>query len=214
MPHELTTLRLNGLPLRPLPCRTAGTSDYINDKILWEAFKSGDESAFIHIYKSYCNVLYNYGCQFTRDNELVRDCLQDFFIYLRKNKAGFGETSSIKVYLFKSFKRRVLEYFKKTNSEIRSIKAFSFVQFPVEMSFESIYISQQVKAEQVEKLNQALKALDSKEREAIYYFYYEGLRYEQIAELLNFSHVSSARRIMYRGLRHLRSFFSNMDRYC
>src|SRR4028118_761164 len=161
-----------------------GSSGYINDKVLWEGFKSGDELAFIQIYKSYCNILYNYGCQFTYDKELVRDCLQDFFIYLRKNKAGFGETSSIKMYLLKAFRRRVIEYFKKTNSEIRNNKEFSFVQFSVEMSFESVYINQQAKTEEINKLNDALKSLDSKEREAIYYFYYEGLSYEQIAAIL------------------------------
>ncbi|MDB5247538.1 MAG: polymerase sigma factor, sigma-70 family [Segetibacter sp.] len=179
----------------------------ISDRTLWEAFKSGDELAFINIYKSYCNVLYNYGCQFTPDTELVRDCLQDFFIYLRKNKAGFGETNSIKMYLFKAFKRRVVDYLRKNSSEFRSIEEFAFSQFSVELSSETIYINRQIKAERIEKLNKALKALDSKEREAIYYFYYEGLSYEQIAEILNFSHVSSARRVMYRGLRHLRNFF-------
>lgn len=197
---------------KPESPKNSGTSSYIDhsklsDKVLWEAFKGGDEMAFITIYKSYCNTLYNYGCQFTPDKELVKDCLQDFFIYLRKNKAGFGETNSIKMYLFKAFKRRVVEYLKKSNSEFRSSEEFAFSQFSVELSFESIYINQQMKAEQIEKLNRALKALDSKEREAIYYFYYEGLSYEQVAEILNFSHVSSARRVMYRGLRHLRSFF-------
>ena len=27
--------------------------------------------------------------------EIVRDCLQDFFLYLKKNMHGFGETNSI-----------------------------------------------------------------------------------------------------------------------
>lgn len=195
-----------------VPPLTAPNSNFVDhekitDKVLWEAFKSGDEIAFITIYKSYCNTLHNYGCQFTEDKEMVRDCLQDFFIYLRKNKAGFGETNSIKLYLFKAFKRRVVDYLKKNSAEFRSNEEFAFTQFSVELSSESIYISQQIKAEQIENLNKALKSLDSKEREAIYYFYYEGLSYEQIAEILSFSHVSSARRIMYRGLRHLRNFF-------
>jgi RNA polymerase sigma factor (sigma-70 family) len=195
-----------------VPPPTASNSNFVDhgkipDKILWEAFKSGDEIAFINIYKSYCNILYNYGCQFTEDKEMVRDCLQDFFIYLRKNKVGFGETNSIKLYLFKAFKRRVVDYLKKNSAEFRSNEEFAFTRFSVELSSESICINQQIKTEQIERLNKALKALDSKEREAIYYFYYEGLSYEQIAEILNFSHVSSARRVIYRGLRHLRNFF-------
>jgi RNA polymerase sigma-70 factor (ECF subfamily) len=63
-------------------------------------------------------------------------------------------------------------------------------------------------AEHLERLNKAISALDSKERRAIYYFYFKGLSYEQIAEIFNFSHVSSARRVMYRSLKQLRHFFS------
>ena len=177
------------------------------DHLLWETFKSGDEFAFITIYKTHCNTLFNYGCQFTTDKELVKDCLQDFFIYLRKNKTGFGQTNSIKLYLLKSFKRRVIDYLKKNNIDLCSNDDFYFLPFPVELSYESVYINQEDKLEQVEKLNKGLRALDAKEREAIYYFYYEGLSYEQIAGILNFTHVSSARRIMYRGLKHLRAFF-------
>src|SRR5690606_2135037 len=39
---------------------------------LWKAFKGGDEAAFIQIYHLYANVLFNYGCQFTSDSEMVK----------------------------------------------------------------------------------------------------------------------------------------------
>jgi RNA polymerase sigma-70 factor (ECF subfamily) len=175
-----------------------------SDIDLWVAFKNGDEAAFIHIYNQYANVLYNYGCQFSPDREMVKDCLQDFFIYLRKNRAGFGETSSIKLYLFKAFKRRVLDYQKKHQLEGQKNGAFLFCQFSEELSSEAIYIDRQMEEDQIKNLNQAMKSLDTKEREAIYYFYYEGMGYDQIADLFNFSHVSSARRLIYRGLAQLR----------
>lgn len=182
---------------------TSASIDPVSSQ-LWKAFKRGDEAAFIQIYNSYANVLFNYGCQFTPDRELVKDCLQDFFIYLRKNRAGFNDTLHVKMYLLKAFRRRVIDYLKKYNKECKQNESFLLYQFPVEFSSETIYINQQIEDEQIEKLNRALRALDAKEREAIYYFYYEGLSYEQIAEIFNFSHVSSARRLIYRGLGRLR----------
>lgn len=174
------------------------------DKELWKAFKNGDETAFIHLYNQYATVLFNYGCQFTPDKEMVKDCLQDFFIYLRKNRTGFSETGFIKMYLFKAFKRRVVDYLKKHNKECKNNETFLFFQFPVELSSEITYINRQIEDEQIDTLNKTLQALDTKEREAIYYFYYEGISYGQIAEIFNFSHVSSARRLVYRGLDQLR----------
>jgi RNA polymerase sigma-70 factor (ECF subfamily) len=185
--------------------------DKIPDKLLWNAFKKGDELAFIGIYNNYASLLYRYGCKISPDKEMVRDCLQDFFLYLRKNRMGFGETNSIKFYLCKAFRRRVIEYLKRNNNEFNLNELFAFSQYPVELSIESNYINKQVKAEQIEKLNKGLKVLDRKERAAIYYFYYKGLSYEQIAEIFNFSHVSSARRVMYRGIRRLRTYFNSLS---
>ena len=177
------------------------------DGLLWEAFKSGDEIAFGYIYERYSGQLFNYGCRYSNDKEMVRDCLQDFFLYLKKNRQGFGETNSIKNYLFKAFRRRVVNYHKKHSQEC-SLSTPSDDCLNSTESSEVIYINKQVKAEQLEKLDKALTTLDSKEREAIYYFYYKGLSYEQIAAHLKFSHVSSARRVMYRSLRHLRNYLA------
>src|SRR5690554_3589160 len=175
-----------------------------SDSELWDAFRNGDEGAFIQIYNQYANILFNYGCQFTPDREMIKDCLHDFFIYLRKNRSGFGHTSFIKMYLLKAFRRRVVDYLKKQQKEFQKNEAFLFFQFPVELSSETVYINRQIEEDQLKKLNHALKSLDSKEREAIYYFYYEGLSYEQIASIFNFSHISSARRLIYRGLSQMR----------
>jgi RNA polymerase sigma-70 factor (ECF subfamily) len=175
---------------------------------LWDAFKKGDELAFIRIYKTYSPLLYDYGCKYSQDKEMVRDCLHDFFLYLKKNKLGFGDTTSIKLYLFKSFRRRIVDYLKKNNYDFNLREPSEYSPLNVESSIEAVYINKQINAEQLEKLSKALNALDSKERKAIYYFYFKGLSYEQIAEVFNFAHVSSARRVMYRSLRQLRHFFS------
>lgn len=175
-----------------------------SDEALWLAFKNGDEAAFVRLYNQYANVLFNYGCQFSPDKEMVKDCLQDFFIYLRKNRSGFNETTSVKLYLFKAFRRRIVDYLKKHQKECQRNEALSFLQFPAELSSETKYIHRQFEDEQLKSLNRALETLEPREREAIYHFYYEGLSYEQIADIFNFSHVSSARRLIYRSLSQLR----------
>lgn len=177
-----------------------------DDQTLWTLFKTGDESAFIVIYQEYCNLLFNYGSQFCQDEELIKDCLQDFFIYLREKRRSLGETTSIKLYLMKSFKRRVIDYLKKYQKQNKKFEEFLQFQFPVEMSSEEIYIKNQFEEEKIITLKKAIGSLEVKEREAIYYFYYEKLTYEQIAIILEFNHVSSARRLIYRALGNLRKF--------
>lgn len=198
----------NLFEFQPFKSRATGLShrdDHTSSDVeLWSAFRNEDEAAFIQLYNQYANVLFNYGCQFCHDREMVKDCLQDFFIYLRKNRAGFNDTSFIKMYLFKAFRRRIVDYLKRHDRECRNNEDARHLQFSVELSSENIYINNQLEEEQISRLNQALKVLDKKEREAIYYFYYEGLSYEQIGEIFHFSHVSSARRLIYRSLSQLR----------
>jgi RNA polymerase sigma factor (sigma-70 family) len=177
-----------------------------DDQILWTLFKDGDEAAFIILYQDYCNLLFNYGCQFCQDQELIKDCLQDFFVYLREKRNNLGDTTSIKLYLMKAFKRRVIDYLKKHQKQNKKYEEFMLFQFPIEMSSEDLYIKNQFEAEEIITLKKALGSLELKEREAIYYFYYEKLTYEQIAKILEFTHVSSARRLIYRALGNLRKF--------
>src|SRR5690349_6940661 len=107
--EEKTLLKSKALhtSLVPLKKPSATYLDHgsIADKVLWDAFKKGDELAFARIYNIYSSSLFYYGCKYSADKEMVRDCLQDFFLYLRNNRLGFGETSSIKFYLLKAFRR-------------------------------------------------------------------------------------------------------------
>ncbi|WP_114750438.1 RNA polymerase sigma factor [Pleomorphovibrio marinus] len=178
----------------------------LNDSELWTLFKSGDEGAFISIYKNYSNLLFNFGCQFTQDRDLIKDCLQDFFIYLRTKRSNLGDTNSIKLYLLKSFRRKVIDYTKKQSKEKDRLKQPGFFEFPIQFSHETVFINRQFESQQLFKLENALQKLEIKEREAIYHFYYDNLSYEQIAELLEFSRVSSARRLIYRALSNLRKY--------
>ena len=181
----------------------------LSDYELWEAFKSGNKLAFISIYTKYYEILFDHGCKFVKDKELVRDCLQDFFIYIWKNGARFSSTNSIKPYLLKSFGRRVLEYTNKQKGRYTDQEPCDYIHLGVEPCVISKFVQKQVEELQRAKLSRALTTLGEMERKAIYYFYFGGLSYEQIAGILEFSHVSSARRVMYRSLRKLRFFFKN-----
>lgn len=178
-----------------------------SDVDIWAAFKEGDESAFIYIYRQYANLLFNYGAKFSDDRELVKDCLQDFFIYLRSAREKLGDTNSIKLYLLKSFRRRVIDYIVKSDNEKQRNKNVVDFQLKIEISHELKYINAQVQEKQVLKLKQALDSLNKNEKEAVYHFYYEGMTYKEIADLMGFSHVSSARRLIYRALYNLKDLF-------
>jgi RNA polymerase sigma-70 factor (ECF subfamily) len=74
----------------------------------------------------------------------------------------------------------------------------------VEIATDEMNINAQFNKEQLSKLNMALSNLKVKDREIIYYYFYENFGYKKIAEIMDYNHVSSARRAVYKVLRRLK----------
>lgn len=178
-----------------------------DDQFIWSAFKQNDEQAFIFIYQKHFHQLINYGYQFTRDTQLLEDSIQDLFIDLKKNRERLTPVNtSIKFYLYKALKRRIIEYKRKT-----AVPALDEInngrQFEIVLPSEALLIEKEIKEEQVSKLDHALSGLTQRQREALFYFYYENLSYRQIQELMGLDHVRSVRNLVYKAVSALKSSF-------
>lgn len=182
--------------------------DPFSEVELWEAFKNGDEGAFIRIYNTYFEVLCDFGVQYVSLN-IVEDAVQDLFIDLRKRRNKLPPIkNTILLFLFQCLKRRILNILKKENKIDRD-NASDF-RFEITPSHESVIILDQDRQIKLEKLDKALAGLNAKQREAIYYYFYKGMGYEEVRELLGFKDIKSARNLIYKVVGKLRknlSFF-------
>ncbi len=178
--------------------------DEPNEIQLWNSFRSGGDSAFIKIYEKYFPILYSYGHQFTHDTDLIKDSIQEFFIELRSNRSRLGETTSVKAYFFKSMRRRLLRALSKKKHLLYDGHLEKDFDFEISLSWESIVINNQIEAEQRFKLEGAFNKLTKRQKEAIIYFYYEGLSYEEIASIMDLSKVKYARTLVYRSIDKLK----------
>jgi len=175
---------------------------FSNDLECWQAFKRGNEAAFIHIYKKYFNRLLDYSVQYTLDKELVLDCIQDIFVELRKNRKNLSDTNSILKYLLISLKRKIIYRLKQAKSlDLRHQKV---ERFELEYSAEDYIVNRQISEERNHKIKSALSQLPERQREAIYYFYYQNMNYKDLAEIMNLSCTKSARNLIYKALRELK----------
>lgn len=174
----------------------------LSDLDIWRKFKDGDKGAFIYIYHTYVDDLFQIGVQLTRDKSLLKDCLQEFFIELHDRIFYLSDTDNIRLYLIKSFRRRVFKQIKKQKPLISQDQIDE--SFYVEIATDEMNINAQFNKEQLSKLNMALSNLKVKDREIIYYYFYENFGYKKIAEIMDYNHVSSARRAVYKVLRRLK----------
>lgn len=182
-----------------LKCQFASLSD----EEVWSKFKTGDEDAFIYIYRTYFQQLYQYGQQFTCDLTLIEDLIQDLLIELRKNRKTLGNAPSIKFYLFKSLRRKIS----------RSHKHKKLIYFQDIHAFQSFYLAPPCEAKLMKTqldqqkrtaLEAAFQKLAPRQREAIYYYFFQEMSYEEVAAIMGLNHLKSARNLIYKAIDSLK----------
>ncbi len=82
------------------------------DITLWESFRKGDKEAFAALFREHYATLFRFGSKFSTDTELLEDAIQELFIELWQAKSR-APVLSVKAYLLKSLKYKLLKAFRK-----------------------------------------------------------------------------------------------------
>ena len=174
------------------------------DTLLWNDFIKGNEDAFRLIYNSYVQSLFKYGCNFTQDEALVKDCIHDIFVDLSKYRSGLGSTNNIKLYLFKSLKRKIIRSLSK--SGIFGTLDTEKLPFHYTISVEDEMIDNEFELQRYQQLDKAMLTLSPRQKEAIYLKFVSDLSYEELSKVMKLNY-QSARNLVFRGLEKLRESY-------
>lgn len=179
------------------------TANNANDQELWCALQKGDQLALGCIFDKYVYVLYSYGAQITKDYPLIEDCIQDVFVELWQRHASLSETTSIKFYLFKSLRRRIL---RRLNQQQPVMSTNSAFREEIIFSYETQLIAQQASEENQQKLSRVLNALSEKQKKVIFLKYYDKLSYEEIAKIMSMD-TKAVYDLVYHSIKTLKKHF-------
>jgi RNA polymerase sigma factor (sigma-70 family) len=173
------------------------------DRQLWQNIIEGDRLAYEKLYVDCFKRFYNYGKKFTGDIVLIEDSIQEVFLDIWSHKQKALNIESPDSYLFSSFRYILFKKIKLANNSIAVTEANAEPEFSVEQ----VIISREENKETEKKLSEALRSLTSRQREAIFLRFYEGLSYEEIAVVLNIT-VKASYKIMARSLLNLKEKLS------
>jgi RNA polymerase sigma factor (sigma-70 family) len=188
-------------PLEGVAVPTREVTDSSESR-LWDAYRKGSDAAFVEIYERYFEALYAYGVRITGDHAMVKDGIHEVFFDLRELRSKVGPTDSIKFYLFTCLKRKLYRASSRWEGRRQSIDSTCNFEFSV--SPEQLLIDQQIGDEERERLNRAIAQLSPRKKEIIYYFFYEGMTYEQTREIMGLENIKTTRNLMYKALNFLR----------
>jgi RNA polymerase sigma factor (sigma-70 family) len=178
------------------------TDRYPTEQHLWDAFRQGDGVAFERMYRQFNPVLINYGLKITPNRALVMDVVHDLFLYLWDHRATIGPTSSIRFFLYKSLRRSLTK---------QLIRAGRFndaepedTDLPSSNPPDHALLRGETEEERARHLAQRMAELPDRQREALFLRFYEGLEFEQVADVMAIQ-TRAVYKLLYRAFDTLRT---------
>lgn len=149
-------------------------------------------------YQEYYPALFNYGLKFIRNEDMVKDAIQDCFYDLYLHPEKLKKIERPKNYLIGALRNLLLKQINqlKKTTEIYEMESF-------QVSIEDAIIEKENKTINLGKLKVAIESLTPKQKEVLYLRFYEGLSYEDIEKITS-TNYQSTRNLMSKALKNLR----------
>lgn len=174
------------------------------DSQLWQQLKNGSELALGKLLKKYFNLLQNYGYKFVRNEDFVKDCVQEVFVEIWTRRNTIAQPDSVRAYLLSSVRKKILRESvrQKINQESELIDIENDLNF-VEFSPELQIIEEEITQENIRKISKLLNSLPKRQREVIYLRYYQNLERDEIALIMgiNSQSVSNLMQVAFQTIR-------------
>ena len=173
----------------------------VNEYDLWHAFQHGDTKAYSELYSQFASPLYSYGMKFTNDVTLVEDSIHDLFCTLWVSRERLSQPSSIKNYLYKSLRNGI---YKKLNKTTLLVDDDQSLDFHFEFAIDDKLVQNEHLLLIKKQVERAMEKLTPRQREIIYYRFYQDLGFDEIADIMNMQ-VRATYKLTARALDTLRT---------
>jgi len=154
----------------------------------------GDQKQFRHLMECTSDELFMFAMSFLRKREVAEEIVSDVFVKTWENRTELEKIKNLKAYLFVSVKNACLSQLRKDKKDkivsINGMEDFWFI--PVE-STENEYISK----ESIEHINKAIDKLPPKCKLAFTLAKINGMKYREIAEIMNVSEKTVNNHLVY-----------------
>ena len=159
-----------------------------SDETLWEGMLRGDQEMFLSLYNRYYHALLFVGLKEIRDAQLVKDTIQQVFLYLWEKRETIHQANNVKSYLITSFLRKLSADWKKTGKVSNLQVVYSQYAEDTAPTPEEGLIRKDEQQHQSRHMLEYINELPSRQKELLYLKYYEGLSYEEIVQQTGLTH--------------------------
>ncbi|MDW7691138.1 sigma-70 family RNA polymerase sigma factor [Flammeovirgaceae bacterium SG7u.111] len=175
-----------------------------DEKELWDALKRGNRDAFLVVYESSYQALYVHGLASSSSVELTKDAIHEMFLEIWENRQKLNSVSKITPYLKVYLRRKLLKAKVRLGKEDGQV-----VDLQTEPSYEDLVVLHQARQEKKELVVKALEKLTDAQKEVLRLRFYEGMSYEEIAELKS-TQTRTVYNLVHQAVKKMKTFLSNV----
>ena len=159
-------------------------TDTIQEDLLKKQIESGNQEAFRQVYHYFYKRLLQFALVLTKNKEAAEELVEDVFIKFWKNRKNVANIQNLKIYLYTATKNTCLNFLSsKANESIT--KPFDAINIELSDSIcpEQLLIYQ----ETFTRIKKAIETLPPKCKIIFKLIREDGLKYKEVAEILNLS---------------------------
>jgi RNA polymerase sigma-70 factor (ECF subfamily) len=177
-----------------------------NDREVIEACQRGDYDAFRLLFEAHKDRVYSIALRYSGDRAAAMDIAQDTFLKLLSSIRDFRADASFESWLYRIVVNRCLDHKRRGRRWAPFLDGFlDALSAPAESALNKL-----LRDEKEQSVQEIVGRLPPEQRIVVVLRYTEGLRYENIAEILGCSagtvasRLNRAHKILQRRLSHLR----------
>ncbi|MFC0773824.1 RNA polymerase sigma-70 factor [Terrimonas alba] len=152
---------------------------------LQKKIANDDQTAFTQLYLHFGKKLIHFATSLVRSKEIAEELVEDVFVKLWANRRHITEIENITVYVYIATKNKSLNSLSQKAKEL-ILAPFDFLDSSVD-DFASDPYELMITSEMMDRMHQAVDALPPRCKMIFKLIREDGLKYKEVAEILNIS---------------------------
>ncbi|MDD5541801.1 MAG: RNA polymerase sigma factor [Acidobacteriia bacterium] len=179
----------------------------ISDQVLMQSVRDGELDKLGVLFERHHGMLFNFLLKMTSDRQLSEDLTQEVFVRILKYRHTYRGNSQFTTWMFQIARNARVDHFRKYSGEETVKKDEQLEEFAASGPSPRERLERE---QEIKLLHGALQQLSEEQREVLVLSRFHGMKYEQVAEILNCSTGAIKARV-FRAMQDLKQHFNSLE---
>lgn len=151
--------------------------------------------------------MHHYASKLLKDDSSADDAIQEVFVKMWQQRYSIGSIQHVKGYVFTLLRRHILNVLRSQKTRLFHIGKWGNDAVILEFSPEEVLMHQDSDRERQHAVSRALNQLPARQREVLYFRFYESLDYKEIAGIMGINYQSVVN-LSFKAMQQLKQWFA------